>query len=136
MSDGGWFSILQAPSDVSKTTPVDEDILIRDESINQWVPGQIGTVGDTRYLKLDQTTPQTITSDPINRLIPELTSDPASPVAESAWVLRSGSGGAIADGTPIGLLLALTYTDNAGEAYSYLLKYRTKENTTLSVALT
>ena len=69
-------------------------------------------------------------------IIPQITADPASPDAESAWVLRSGSGGAIADGTPIGLLLALTYKDNAGVAYSYALKYRTKDSTTLSVALT
>jgi len=68
--------------------------------------------------------------------IPEYSTDPVSPNAEDAWVLRSGSGGAIVDGTPIGLLLCLTYQDNAGVAYSYLLKYRTKENTTLSVALT
>ena len=68
--------------------------------------------------------------------IPQYSTDPSSPLAETSWVLRSGSGGAIADGTPIGLLLALTYQDNAGVAFSYLLKYRTKENTTLSVALT
>jgi hypothetical protein len=67
---------------------------------------------------------------------PELSSDPASPIAQTSWVLRTGSGGAIADGTPMGLLLSLTYTSNAGVAFSYLLKYRTKENTTLSVALT
>ena len=67
---------------------------------------------------------------------PQLSSDPTSPIAQDSWVLRSGSGASIPDGTPIGLLLALTYKDNAGVAYSYLLKYRTKENTTLSVALT
>ena len=95
------------------------------------------TSNDARYLKLDQTTPQTVTGDgSIIGLIPQLTSDPASPDAETAWVLRSGTGGAIADGTPIGLLLSLTYTGNAGVAFTYAFKYRTKENTTLSVALT
>ena len=88
--------------------------------------------GDSRYIKVDQTTPQIITGDgSIGGLIPQLTSDPSPLVAETAWVLREGSGGAIADGTPIGLLLALTYTDNAGVAYSYKFKYRTKEGTTI-----
>ena len=91
---------------------------------------------DPLSLHLDQTTPQTVVEGPINRLIPQFSTDPVAPVAETAWVLRTGSGGAIADGTPIGLLLCLTYTDNAGVAFSYALKYRTKENTTLSVALT
>lgn len=68
--------------------------------------------------------------------IPQVNSDPASPTAQDAWVLRSGSGGAIADGTPIGLLLSLTYKDNAGVAYSYEFKYRTKEGTTKKVAIT
>jgi hypothetical protein len=67
--------------------------------------------------------------------IPQLNSDPSTPRAESAWVLRTGSGGAIADGTPIGLLLALTYQDNAGVAFSYAFSYRTKEGTTLRAAL-
>jgi hypothetical protein len=56
----GWFGILQKSADVDKTTPVDQDILIRDESINQWVPGQLSTIGDARYLLLDQNTPQTV----------------------------------------------------------------------------
>lgn len=46
--------------------------------------------------------------------IPQLTSDPVSPNVDDLWVLKSGSGGGagIADGTPMGLLLALTYTNN------------------------
>ena len=67
--------------------------------------------------------------------IPELTTDPASPSAQDAWVLRSGSGGAIPDGTPIGLALALTYTGNGGTAYTYQLSYRTNEGTTIRTSL-
>ena len=93
--------------------------------------------GDSRYIKTDQTDPQTITGDgSISGLIPQLTTDPSPLVDETAWVLREGSGGAIPDGTPIGLLLGLTYTDNSGVAFSYTLKYRTKDSTTVSVALT
>jgi hypothetical protein len=93
------------------------------------------TDADARYLKLDQTTPQSVVEGPINRLIPQLSADPAAPVAESAWVKRTGSGGAIADGTPIGLLLCLTYTGNAGSSFTYEFSYRTKEGTTLRAAL-
>lgn len=68
--------------------------------------------------------------------IKQVSTDPSSPKAETAWVLRSGSGGAIPDGTPIGLLLALTYKDNAGVAFTYQFSYRTKEGTTLRTDLT
>ena len=68
--------------------------------------------------------------------IPQFSTDPSSPNPEDAWVLRSGSGGAIADGTPIGLLLALTYTDNEGADFTYQFSYRTKEGTTVRAALT
>lgn len=64
--------------------------------------------------------------------IPELTSDPASPSPEDAWVLRSGS--ASGGGSPIGLLLSLTTAGTA--SYTYELKYRTLENTTVAVTLT
>lgn len=45
--------------------------------------------------------------------VPIVTSDPASPTDGQMWLLRETTG-AIADGTPIGLLLALTYTGNTG----------------------
>jgi hypothetical protein len=67
--------------------------------------------------------------------IHQVTEDPVSPEAEEAWVLRSGTGGGIADGTPIGLLLALTYTDNGGIPFTYQFSYRTKEGTTKRVSL-
>lgn len=63
--------------------------------------------------------------------IPELTSDPSSPSAEEVWVLRSGSlsGG----GSPIGLLLALTYSGTG--SYTYQLSYYTNEGTTIRTTL-
>lgn len=63
------------------------------------------------------------------RDIPQYSSDPATPKPEEAWVLRSIGGGG---GSPVGLLLALT---SAGSGSTYAFKYRTKEGTTVSVAL-
>jgi hypothetical protein len=60
----------------------------------------------------------------INNTIPEVTSDPATPVAGQAWVLKEGTG------TPLGLLLAIT---TAG--VTYFLSYRTYEGTTVRVQL-
>lgn len=68
--------------------------------------------------------------------IPQLTADPAAPTDESAWVLRQGTGGGIPDGTPIGMLLALTYTGDPGTPYTYQFSYRTKDGTTKRVSLT
>ena len=58
--------------------------------------------------------------------IPQLNADPVSPAAQSAWVLTTTT----TFGTPIGLLLALTSEVNN---YSYSLRYRTLEGTTVSV---
>lgn len=66
--------------------------------------------------------------------IEELYTDPASPMPEEVWMLATGSG-AIADGTPIGMLLALTYTGNAGSAFTYQLSYHTLEGNTIRVAM-
>ena len=49
-------------------------------------------------------------------LISEVSSDPVSPVPGETWVLRTVSGG-----SPIGLLLALTYT-----TYTFQLSYKTQ----------
>lgn len=67
--------------------------------------------------------------------IPQLSTDPSSPNAEDAWVLKQGQA-AIPDGTPIGLLLALTYTGNQASAVSYQFSYRTQEGTTVRTTLT
>lgn len=66
--------------------------------------------------------------------IPQVSTDPVAPAAQDAWVLKTASG-AIADGTPIGLLLALTYKDNTG-SLSYQFSYRTQEGTTKRVTIT
>jgi hypothetical protein len=71
--------------------------------------------------------------------IPQVATDPTSPNAEDAWVLKTGSGatGAIPDGTPIGLLLSLTYTDcpSTTTTLLYQFSYRTQEGTTIRAAL-
>jgi hypothetical protein len=63
-------------------------------------------------------------------LIPELTVDPVSPPAQSAWVLATMGAPA---GTPIGLLLSLTY---AGPVESYQFSYKTIEGPIVRVFLT
>lgn len=66
-------------------------------------------------------------------VIPELDSDPSSPEAESAWVLKTTTGGTGA-GEAFGFL---AYTNpGVGGSTSYSLKYRTLEGTTVSVDLT
>jgi len=65
--------------------------------------------------------------------IPQLSSDPSSPAAQTAWVLRTGSGGS-GGGKPIGLLLSLTQP-NTGGSFTYQLSYRTIEGTTKRVTL-
>lgn len=60
-----------------------------------------------------------------SNLIPEVTVDPISPPTGTPWVLRTGRAG-----SPIGLLLALTYTTDL-----YQFSYRTAENTTVRTTL-
>ena len=66
-------------------------------------------------------------------VIPQLDADPGDPFEESAWVLKSG-GGSIPDGTPIGMLLGLTYTD-VTPINTYQLSYKTKEGTIIRTTL-
>lgn len=66
-------------------------------------------------------------------VIPELDADPGDPFEQSAWVLKSG-GGVIPDGTPIGLLLGLTYTD-VTPINTYQLSYFTKEGTIIRTTM-
>lgn len=69
-------------------------------------------------------------------VIPQYASDPASPLAETAWVLRTPGVGGTTTGVPMGLLLALTYAETAaGGAAAYQLSYRTEEGTTLRTTL-
>ena len=74
--------------------------------------------------------------------IKQYSTDPTSPRAETAWVLRQGTGGGIVqlstEGVPMGLLLALTYattTSSTGVAYTYQFSYRTREGTTERVTI-
>jgi hypothetical protein len=68
--------------------------------------------------------------------IPELTTDPTTPAAQSAWVLKSGGGGGIPDGTPIGLFpFTLTYTGAGGTPATYQFSYQTLEGTTIRTTL-
>ncbi len=62
--------------------------------------------------------------------IPQLSSDPASPALEDAWVLRTVTPNANT-GSPMGLLLSLTYPPD----YSYQFSFRTKEGNTLRTTL-
>jgi len=75
----------------------------------------------------DSATPTPYSSG--NSTIPELTSDPSSPTAGQAWVLATPLA---AIGSPIGILLALTY---ATTTFSYQFSYRTTENTTIRTVL-
>jgi len=54
-----------------------------------------------------------------NNLIPEYTSDPTS-VPGDAWILRTDTGGT--SGTPLGLLLTLTQSVGASQAYKFSYK--------------
>ena len=71
--------------------------------------------------------------------IPQLDTDPASPNAEDAWVLKTGggvSGGGVIQGwIGLGSTPILTVGAGAGAA-TYEFKYRTQEGTTKKVALT
>lgn len=67
-------------------------------------------------------------------IIPQRDTDPANPRAEESWVLKTFTGGGAGAGEPYGLLLALTKPGD-GASTAYRLKYRTKEGTTVSVAL-
>lgn len=66
--------------------------------------------------------------------IPQVDTDPVSPSPGDMWVLKTMIS-SIPDGTSIGILLGITYTDNSGSLIIYQLSYRTKENTTIRVTL-
>ena len=69
--------------------------------------------------------------------IPELTSDPASPREEDAWVLNEsvlGSGGGIIQGW-IGLASTPILTTSSASSVSYKLSYKTNSGTIVRVDL-
>jgi len=63
--------------------------------------------------------------------IPEFTSDPINPCPETAWVLKNTPN---IVGSPIGLLLALTYTANITTTYQF--SYKTLEGPIVRTTLT
>lgn len=62
--------------------------------------------------------------------IPQVTTDPVSPAAQSAWVLRTPG---LVDGNPVGLLLSIT---SPATPDIYRFSYRTNEGTTVRVRMT
>lgn len=68
--------------------------------------------------------------------IKQYNTDPTSPKAETAWVLKTSGAAVSTSGSPIGLLLVLTYANTqAGTADTYQLSYRTKEATTKRITI-
>lgn len=64
-------------------------------------------------------------------IIPQLDADPTNPKAQDAWILKTGGSSGV-EGSPIGLLLPLTYV-SASTTYEF--SYRTKEGTTIRIVL-
>lgn len=62
--------------------------------------------------------------------ISQLTSDPVTPTLEQTWVLATQ---VATVGSPMGLLLSLT---NAQNRFTYQLRFRTLEGTTIGTPLT
>lgn len=65
--------------------------------------------------------------------IPEYSTDPGSPSAQDAWVLKTTTGGGSA-GAPLGLLLALTDAGASGSS-TYQFSYYTNEGTIIRTTL-
>jgi hypothetical protein len=45
-----WHHILQAPSDVDKSTPAADDVLIWDDSVDLWVPKLASSFANAVYM--------------------------------------------------------------------------------------
>jgi hypothetical protein len=67
--------------------------------------------------------------------IPQYDTDPASPSAEDAWVLKTPGAPGNPAGSPIGLLLALTSAGSAAGADLYEFSYHTAEGITVRTSL-
>lgn len=65
--------------------------------------------------------------------LPEYDTDPAS-TSGMAWVLRSGGGGA-ADGTPLGLLLAITFSTSTAGPTVYEFSYKNSAGSIIRATL-
>ena len=64
--------------------------------------------------------------DAILAAVAVVSADPSPSLPETAWILKSGAS-AIPDGTPMGLLLSLTYTGDAGAGTSFDFSYKTED---------
>jgi hypothetical protein len=95
---------------------------------NEVLPSQTGNNG--KYLKTDGSNSSwaTVTAGGVS--VPEVTTDPVSPVAGDVWVLRTDPATDGTAGVPRGLLLALTYA-GVGGASTYQLSFRTEAATTV-----
>lgn len=68
-------------------------------------------------------------------IMPQYSTDPAL-VPEKAWILKTTGSGGSTEGMPMGMLLALTYSETvAGGTDTYQFSYRTKEGTTIRTTL-
>jgi hypothetical protein len=73
--------------------------------------------------------------------IPQYDTDPTSPTAQDAWVLKSGTGSTVTGGGVLkGIIGLSTYyisagVSSGGAATTYQFSYRTKEGTTIRVQL-
>lgn len=61
--------------------------------------------------------------------IEQYDTDPSSPAAETAWVLRTAGAPGSPAGQPIGILMALTSAGSAAGADTYQFSYQTLEGT-------
>lgn len=119
VADGNWAAGDHPTRIELWTCPDDSDVLTlamtigRDGSITLPEYGGGAKTGTATYGLGVDAGGNIIETSASGASIPIVTSDPVSPADGELWLLRETTG-AIADGTPIGLLLALTYTDNAG----------------------
>jgi len=67
--------------------------------------------------------------------IPQYDSDPGSPAAEDAWVLRTAGSPSSPAGEPVGLLFAITSAGSAAGADLYQFSYQTVEGTIKRITL-
>lgn len=67
--------------------------------------------------------------------IPQYNSDPVSPAAEDAWVLRTAGAPSEPAGVPVGILLAITSAGTTAGTDLYQFSYQTVEGTIKRITL-
>ena len=108
--DGGLYFISGAPSPVGLIFPIDATMYFQTNGDTWYNPGSGAWV---------------LKNGGGSVSIPEYPADPSSPATNDAWVLRQQGAG-----SPIGLLLSLTYATN-----KYKFSYRTIAGETVRVGL-